>query len=222
MTRSVFDPPFEKLPQSLPIFPLAGALLLPGGRLPLNIFEPRYLAMTEDALATDRMIGMIQPQDSGKNASPPPVYPVGCAGRIVSFAETEDSRYILTLAGLCRFEVKAELPEQRGYRRITPGWERFREDMQGIENGIMDRPRLLRSLQAYFTQVSIQANWDAIKETPDERLVTSLAMICPFQPSEKQALLEAPTLPERAQLMATIIEIAIAGEQGDGDTMSCH
>ena len=226
MMRDRFDPPFESLPEIMPIFPLSGVLLLPGGRLPLNIFEPRYLAMMEDALKADRLIGLIQPfQDDAPQAgfSPNPdaqrplVYNVGCAGRIISFAETEDGRYLITLSGLCRFRVRQELADHRGYRRIVPEWGPFQEDLSEIGDGHVDRAALLQNLQPYFQHVSIQANWEAVQKTPDERLVTSLAMICPFQPSEKQALLETASLSERARLMTMMMKFSIAQEQGDKD-----
>jgi uncharacterized protein len=203
-----------ELPGELPVFPLTGALLLPRGRLPLNIFEKRYLAMFDDALGGDRLIGMIQPSAQA-NAPSPALFSVGCAGRITSFSETGDGRYMVALDGVARFGIAEELPLQRGYRRVVPDWTRFAADV--IEDtGAIDRHRLIELLQAYFRQQSLSANWDAIGQTPDERLVTSLAMICPFQPPEKQALLEAGCLSDRARLMMSLLEIAIAGH-GDSD-----
>jgi uncharacterized protein len=203
-----------ELPGELPVFPLAGALLLPRGRLPLNIFEKRYLAMFDDALGGDWLIGMIQPSARANEPSPA-LFSVGCAGRITSFSETGDGRYMVALDGVARFGIAEELPLQRGYRRVVPDWTRFAADV--IEDtGAIDRHRLIELLQAYFRQQSLSANWDAIGQTPDERLVTSLAMICPFQPPEKQALLEAGCLSDRARLMMSLLEIAIAGH-GDSD-----
>jgi Lon protease-like protein len=196
---------FEDLPVEIPVFPLSGVLLLPRGRLPLNIFEPRYLAMVDDALKGDRLIGMIQPM-----AEPPAVFSVGCAGRIVSFTETDDGRYQLVLAGLCRFRIVRELAMQRGYRRVQPGWQSFAADLNHETCERFDRARFTRILQAYFRRQGLSADWAAIESTPDERLLTSLAMICPFEPQEKQALLEAPTLSERAQIMLTLLEMAVA------------
>src|SRR6267154_1293995 len=166
------------LPDTLPIFPLTGVLLLPRGRLPLNIFEPRYLAMTRDALGGERLIGMVQPnepqQDNrGGGAMNPPVYPIGCAGRITSFTETDDGRYLLTLTG-------AEF----------------------------DRDRFIRGLKGFFTQRQISADWEAIEKAVGEHLINSIAMLCPFAPSEKQALLEAPDLDERARLLIALVEMA--------------
>lgn len=208
MTRSAFDPSFDDLPGSLPVFPLEGALLLPGGRLPLNIFEPRYLNMVQDALAGDRLIGMVQPCDQGDEPGSTEIYQTGCAGRISAFNETDDGRYLITLSGLIRFAVASELPTVRGYRRVVPDYQGFRGDLDE-DGGEIDRGRLLEALGAYFDSNGIEGDWDAIEETPDERLVTSLAMVCPFEPPEKQALLEARTLPERAETMTTILQMSV-------------
>jgi Lon protease-like protein len=221
MSPHPFDPTHDQLPEIVPIFPLTGVLLLPRGKLPLNIFEPRYLAMTDDALAGNRMIGIIQPSDPLSRASVPPVYPIGCAGRITSFSETEDGRYLITLTGVSRFEIAREMPIQRGYRRVAASWERFVDDRDEPGPALFDRTRLVEGLRSYFRIQGISANWDAIEQTPDERLVTSLSMICPFEPSEKQALLECPTLSERAGMMIAIIEMSMLDKR-DGDTMARH
>jgi Lon protease-like protein len=198
------------LPRALPVFPLTGVLLLPRGRLPLNIFEKRYLAMFDDAIGGDRLIGMIQPSDPHSGDMAPPLYSVGCAGRITSFNETGDGRYLVALDGVARFRIGEELPLHRGYRRVIPDWSAYAADL--IEDdGAVDRQRLIELLRAYFRQHQLSANWEAIEQTPDERLVTSLAMICPFEPPEKQALLEAGCLSDRAKLMMSLLEIAIAG-----------
>jgi hypothetical protein len=204
------------LPAILPIFPLTGVLLLPRGRLPLNIFEPRYLAMTRDALAGERLIGMVQPSNPAGSASNPPVYPTGCAGRITSFAETEDGRFLITLTGTSRFRIREELPLLEGYRRVVPEWREFARDLENEDEAGFDRDRLLRGLRAYFQQHQISADWDAVTAVPGERLVTSIAMICPFEPSEKQALLEAPDLDERARLLTAIVEMAVLNRPSDG------
>lgn len=244
MSRNPIDPSPDRLPRQLPIFPLAGVLLLPRGRLPLNIFEPRYLAMVEDALAGDRMIGMVQPTDPACRLREPAVYGTGCAGRITSFAETEDGRYIITLTGVSRFAIMRELEGQRGYRRVAADWDRFSGDLidplerggargSGLGGGVvggglgdgcgLDRPRLLAGLKGYFKMQGLSVDWKAIDGTPDERLVTSLAMICPFSPSEKQALLETPDLPERAKLLIALVEMAILdGHEGDGSGALRH
>lgn len=201
----------------LPIFPLAGVLLLPRGQLPLNIFEPRYLAMTRDALGGDRLIGMVQPSDPNQPAAGnPPVYPTGCAGRITSFTETEDGRYLITLTGLCRFRIREELPLLSGYRRVVPRWDEFAYDLRNPREPAFDRERLVRGLRAYFEKHRIKAEWDAINSVPSERLVTSIAMVCPFEPSEKQALLEARDLDQRAELLTAIVEMAVMGQTADG------
>ena len=213
MSRSAFDPRFEELPEVLPVFPLEGAVLLPGGRLPLNIFEPRYLKMVADTLAGPRLIGMVQPRDDSTEQGSAPIYELGCAGRISDFSETDDSRYLITLTGLIRFTVEQELAEPGSYRRVRPGFARFRGDLEEDE-GLIDRERLLHALGSYFTNNGIEGDWDAIRKTSDERLVTSLAMICPFQPPEKQALLEAVTLLERAETMTAILEMSTHGPGG--------
>jgi len=240
VSRSPFDPDFATLPQVIPIFPLSGVLLLPGGKMPLNIFEPRYLAMVGDAIAGSRVIGLIQPMKSeageeGKpgeasvSGEPVPtgagsvgdaaaVYPTGCAGRITQFSETEDGRYLLTLSGLCRFSVIKELPLHRGYRRVIPGWTDFEADMAAAPApAAIDRDRMVRALKSYFQLNEINANWDAIRDTPDDRLVTSLSMICPFAPSEKQALLECPDTNERARVLTALMEMALLGSRRGND-----
>lgn len=211
-TPDVFAPAFESLPETLPIFPLPGIVLLPRGRLPLNIFEPRYLAMIEDAMGQGRLIGMIQPSSTSEPGGMPPVYAVGCAGRITTFTETEDGRFLITLIGVCRFQVQSEIPLGRGYRRVKPNWLPFRGDLEPEGNGTIDRPRMFAILRGYFRAQGIAANWEAIEQTPDERLITSLAMICPFAPNEKQALLEAKTLSERGKLLTALIEMAQLSE----------
>ena len=204
------------LPDLIPIFPLPGVLLLPRGRLPLNIFEPRYLTMTRDALAGERLIGMIQPLDPVLREENPPLYQIGCAGRITSFTETEDNRYLITLTGVARFRIREELPLRDGYRRIVPDWSAYAGDRAGTAEPEFDRDRLIRGLRAFFHKHGIAADWEAITKTPSERLITSIAMICPFASSEKQALLEAPSLDERARLLCAIVEMAAAGAPQDG------
>lgn len=205
----------DTLPEVLPIFPLSGVLLLPRGKLPLNVFEPRYLAMTEDAWEGDRLIGMVQPSDA-QAPEPPPVWRVGCAGRITDFAKTEDNRFLITLTGVSRFRIKSELPLRRGYRRVRAEWAPFAHDLV-VDHGAIARDRLLQGLHGFFRLHGLNADWDAVRETPDEKLVTLLAMICPFSPSEKQALLEAENLAERARLMIAMVEMA-AAERGQPDS----
>jgi uncharacterized protein len=204
------------LPTTLPIFPLPGVLLLPHGRLPLRIFEPRYLAMTRDALAGERLIGMVQPSDPTVSDANPPVYPIGCAGRITSFTETDDGLFLITLTGISRFRIREELPLLEGYRRVVPEWTDFARDLEADENSGFDRDRLIRGLKGFFQHHQISADWDAIASTPVDRLVTSIAMMCPFDPSEKQALLEASDLDDRARLLTAIVEMAVLNRSSDG------
>lgn len=202
-------PRLEDLPEVFPAFPLTGALLLPGGRLPLNIFEPRYLAMTEDALGEGRICAMIQP-DTRLAATPngPGLYGVGCLGRLCSFSETDDERYLITLHGLARFDVVDEVEMRRGYRRLRGDFSRFADDLDLVATReIADRAGLLEALRSYFDHRGFNANWDAIAAMEDHALVTSLSMVCPFEAAEKQALLEAPTLGERAQTLRTLLRI---------------
>lgn len=215
MSRCIFDPDFEDLPAVLPIFPLPGALLLPGGRLPLNIFEPRYIALVRDVLAGERLIGMIQPNEECRDLGAAKVYDTGCAGRISAFSETDDGRYLITLSGLIRFEIAQELPPLSGYRRVVPDFARYRDDLEA-DTRTIDREGFLETLDDYLKAAGIEGDWDAIKDAESERLVTSLAMICPFGPPEKQALLEAKTLPERVETMTAIMEMAMHEKQAAG------
>jgi len=217
MTTSASSPALTDLPDSLPIFPLAGALLLPGGRLPLNIFEPRYLEMFHDAVQGDRLIGMIQPtEDEVPGAAPPKLYSTGCAGQITDFSETEDGRYLVTLTGLIRFTVSEELPSG-AYRRVRPDYSRFAADPEPSPEHI-EREALLAALRRYFEAQSLQSDWSAIEAAEDESLINSLAMVCPLQPAEKQVLLEAMTLGERADKLRAILEIdALSTGEGGGD-----
>lgn len=203
------------LPPVIPIFPLAGVLLLPGCRLPLNIFEPRYVSMTRDALDGHGLIGMVQPTDPNARAHAPPVYANGCAGRIVEHRDTPDGRILLMLAGLARFRIVEELAATTLYRQVHTDWQGFPADFEEPPEGAVDRPALLSALRRYLDRSGIPADWSAIEAAPDSALVDCLAMICPFQPSEKQALLEAPDLAARARLMASLMEMAtLAGGVG--------
>ena len=202
------------LPDTLPIFPLTGVLLLPRGQLPLNIFEPRYLAMTRDAMAGERLIGMVQPSDPPIREMNPAVYRTGCAGRITSFSETDDGRFLIMLTGVSRFRIREELPLLSGYRRVVPDWTDFAADRSADEAGF-DRARLTQGLRHFFTQRQVDADWSAIDQAPGEHLVTSIAMMCPFAPSEKQALLEAKNLDERARLLTALIEMTASAPPPD-------
>lgn len=214
----VFDPVFEELPRELPIFPLTGVLLLPRGKLPLNIFEPRYLNMVNASLGGARMIGMIQPTGANEGDQPE-VYRTGCAGRLTSFSESEDGRYLITLSGVIRFDFEQELALCDGYRTVVPDWALYRDDLAEDSDAGIDRDRMLRALKGYFAANNVDANWDAITDTPTDRLVNALAMMCPFQPSEKQALLEARTLSDRANVMVALLEMALAAND---DSANLH
>jgi len=199
------------LPETLPIFPLTRALLLPRARLPLNVFEPRYLSMVSAALGQGRFIGMIQPKKAYGDPVPDDaqLYETGCAGRITSFAETDDGRFLITLLGVSRFRVVRELAPVDGYRRVVPDFAPFAGDLDHDPGAAADRKRLVRAVRGYFALRSIDGDWNAINEASDEALVTSLAMICPFEPREKQALLECAGVAERADLLTALMEMAV-------------
>jgi Lon protease-like protein len=202
------------LPIRFPIFPLPGAILLPGGNLPLNIFEPRYLQMTRDAMRTDRVIGMIQPTGGGKEVAD--LYPIGCAGRITSFSETEDGRYLITLTGICRFEVVEELAVDTAYRQVLASFERWQCDLEPPTPSDSLRPPLVGALRGYFDVYEISADWRQVQAAPLAGLVTSLAMICPFEPCEKQALLEAEDPEQRAKVLITLLQMGACGAKDRG------
>ena len=202
------------LPIRFPIFPLPGAILLPGGNLPLNIFEPRYQQMTRDAMRTDRVIGMIQPSGGGKDV--PDLYPIGCAGRITSFSETDDGRYLITLTGICRFEVVEELAVDTAYRQVLASFERWQCDLEPPTPSDSLRPPLVGALRGYFDVYEISADWGQVQAAPLAGLVTSLAMICPFEPCEKQALLEAEDPEQRAKVLITLLQMGACGAKGRG------
>ena len=207
-----FDLGFDELPRIIPIFPLSGALLLPQGKMPLNIFEPRYVKMIQDAIAAERVIGMIQPENTEET---PAIFGTGCMGRITSFSETDDGRLLITLFGVCRFNVIEELPLLNGYRRVVADCHLFRADLTTDHEAEIQRERLLEALRGYLTLKNVDANWEAIEKTDNLNLVTSLAMMCPFEASEKQALLEARAIADRAKIMVTLLEMALL-ESSDG------
>jgi len=203
------------LPDTIPIFPLPGALLLPRARLPLHIFEPRYLAMLDDVLkAPSRLIGMIQPVDT--TAAPARFANVGCAGRVVSFAETEDGRYMITLAGISRFRLGPVVEGFAPYLRTEPDWSRHAGDIGPAETDPgLDRRAFFALLSRAFAPMGLKVDWDALKAAEDELLVSSLAMLCPFDPKDKQALLEAPDLPARRATLEALLEFAARGGGGE-------
>ena len=202
------------LPPTLPIFPLTGVLLLPRSALPLNIFEPRYLEMIDDALSGGRLIGMIQPTESEETVLRPKLSQIGCAGRIVSYRETEDNRYLITLEGLCRFKVKEEISALSAYRQVACDFTAFTADLAQGEDGDFPRERLLQALKDYLSSRDLKADWKSVMTAPAESLVNALAMMCPFEPAEKQALLEAPSWVERVSTLVTLLEIASAPGPG--------
>ncbi|HRY23210.1 MAG: LON peptidase substrate-binding domain-containing protein [Geminicoccaceae bacterium] len=217
-------PGLESLPGRFPIFPLPGAVLLPGGNLPLNIFEPRYLQMVRDAMQTDKVIGMIQPrgQAGGGEAAEgqPPIYGTGCAGRISSFRETEDGRFLITLTGIARFDVAEELAVTTPYRQVVAAFDRWHDDLQPEPPPDALRGDLLTALKGYFERQQIEADWETIKDAPLAGLVTSLVMICPFEPNEKQALLEAANLNAQAELLIALM--CMAGTTGAAEPSVLH
>lgn len=208
-----FHPRMADLPEEIAVFPLPGALLLPQGKLPLNIFEPRYLAMTLDALANGRMFGMIQPDPRLKRGEAGPgLYRIGCLGRLSSFSETDDGRLLITLTGLARFRVIGELPlDEGGYRRVRADYTGFARDLDlGAPPPTIDRAELLGALKPYFRARGIDANWEAIEQMSDATLVTTLAMVCPFEVPEKQALLEAPDPADQADILVALMRMGAA------------
>ena len=203
------------MPAPIPVFPLQGALLLPGTRLPLNIFEPRYLAMIDDALAGHRTVGMIQPKVPEQTVASdhPPLHGIGCAGRIVSFEETGDGRYLIGLRGLCRFDVAEELALHNGYRRVRPNYEPWAGEFGPPEDAAIDREKLGGALKAYLAARQLGADWEAIDKTSTGELISIVAMVCPFSPLEKQALLQSRTLTERAETIISMLTMDSAGTQ---------
>jgi len=215
-----FDPGYRELPAALPIFPLTGAVLIPGGRLPLNLFEPRYLAMTRHALLQPtRLIGMVQPieHNADRNLDPaerPAVQRVGCAGRIVSFQETEEGRYLITLSGLIRFAIRRELPmHENGFRMVEPDFAPFAEDMAERDFEMASKSEFIAAFKAYVEAKQLKVDWDAIKGAPDDHLLVSLAMLSPFSPEEKQSLLECTDLAQLTAMMTALFELAASGRQ---------
>jgi hypothetical protein len=209
MTRSPFIPKFSALPSELPVFPLPGAVVLPGVQLPLNIFEPRYLHMVEGALASDHLIGMIQPV-TGDDEDSPRLQRIGCAGRITSYSETTDGRVILVLTGVCRFQVIEELPLHRGYRRVRPDWERFTIDYHPETQTLPDRAAFVNSLRAYSKLRGVEIPWDDVKSMEDADLVNLLCTHLPLAPDDKQALVESTDLADRAELMQGLMDMSSA------------
>ncbi len=215
--EAAFD--LDSLPKVLPILPLAGVLLLPHAQLPLNIFEDRYLSMTRDALAGHRLIGMVQPvHPEDEDTALPKVYDNGCAGRITSFKETDDGRILITLTGLCRFTITEEqATTDSGYRVVRANYRRFASDLDEPAATRVDRKRLMRALNAFFSQQGYEADWSTVEHASNESLITTLAMTCPFAPNEKQALLEARDTEVRAEIVISLMEMTVLDRTHAGE-----
>jgi len=198
---------YTDLPGSLPLFPLTGAVLLPHGALPLNIFEPRYLEMVDYALTGDRLIGMIQPTEHEDTTLKPKLSQVGCAGKITSFRETEDNRYLITLSGICRFRLTGEMDSTTPWRAGFCDFAAFAGDLAQMGDEDFPRDRLLAALKTYLSSRDMKADWKSVMTAPGEALVNALAMMCPFDPAEKQALLEAQSFQDRASTLMALLEM---------------
>jgi Lon protease-like protein len=211
------------LPAVIPVFPLTGVILLPRTKLPLNIFEPRYLALVDDAMDNYRLIGMIQPRNAGTEATKNlPLTDVGCVGRITEYKETDDGRYLITLTGIARFQVSGERESKNTFRQVAADYAFFAGDLLSTEDPPIPRARLLSALKPYLSDRAMQTDWKSIEEAPAETLVDALCMLCPFEPSEKQALLEAPGLKERVDALITLLEIANASAMPSGGSPSIN
>ncbi|WP_297772135.1 LON peptidase substrate-binding domain-containing protein [uncultured Roseovarius sp.] len=205
------------LPEIIPIFPLPGALLLPRSCLPLHLFEPRYLAMLDDTLKTPgRLIGMVQPNRVPGREGGTGLHSIGCVGRVTQFSETEDGRYMITLTGLSRYRIADEVEGFTPYRRAKVSWAGFERDMGPADGDPgFDRSAFMNILARYFQARELQTDWDSLKEAEDELLINSLSMLLGFEPEDKQALLEAPSLSTRRETLVTLIEYALRG--GDNE-----
>jgi hypothetical protein len=205
----------EQIPATLPIFPLTGAVLLPRGQLPLNVFEQRYLAMVDASLAGARFIGMIQPTGNEEKIPRPSLSKVGCAGRITNFQETDDGRYLIVLTGVCRFRVIEELAVATPFRQVRPNYAPFVSDLAADAPADFPRERLLGALKDYLALRELKADWKSVISAPPETLVNALAMLCPFGPAEKQALIEAPGWTERVETLMILLEMASSPATGN-------
>ena len=205
-----YAPKFEEMPETIPVFPLTGALLLPHGDMPLNIFEERYLNMVDDVMKGSRLIGMIQPRQENTGQDPQAsLYQMGCAGKIVDFTQTPDGRYEIVLTGICRFTVEEEIDTTRGYRLVKPDWSMHPEDTQPNPCFDLDREAFKPLLKSYFEHEQMACDWEAVDRASDQHLITCLAMACPFGSQEKQALLEAPDCAKRAEIFMTMMQMIV-------------
>lgn len=199
------------LPETMPVFPLAGVLLFPRWSLPLNIFEPRYLNMVDDAMAGHRIIGMIQ--SNGDDRIHPSLAATGCAGRITSYSETDDGRYLISLTGICRFNIAEELDVPTPYRQVRPDWTAFAHDLIAApESSLPDRLDLTNSLKRYTRINAMEVDWEAIENAPMETLINALCAGCPFSTVEKQALLEAPSVADRGHTLIALLDMDMPGD----------
>ncbi len=203
------------LPDTIPVFPLPGALLLPRSRLPLHLFEPRYLAMLDDVMKTSsRLIGMVQPYDAPGEAGK--LHSIGCAGKLTAFSETEDGRYMITLSGASRFRIVEEVEGFTPYRRCKLNWQGFSRDLGPVEkDDTFDRATFMKALNRFLADRGLSTDWDSLTEAEDELLINSLSMLCPFTPEDKQALLEAPSLSTRRETLLTLMEYSLRGGNGE-------
>ena len=240
MAGGIFDPEFDQLPMRIPIFPLPSALLLPGGQLPLNIFEPRYLAMVRHALATPtRLIGMVRPLDhcAGGNiandgiandnraneniandggADAAGLFETGCAGRLSFFQESDDGRFVIALNGVCRFHRLCQELDPNGFLLADVDWQPFANDLR-VDVSALDRDPLIKVMKRYFDMKGFETDWTQIENSDNHQLLATLSMICPFEVAEKQALLEADTMAKRADLLIAMMEMALHDETGGND-----
>jgi hypothetical protein len=230
MASGIFDPELHQLPMRIPIFPLPSALLLPGGQLPLNIFEPRYLAMVTHALATPtRLIGMVQPLyhhagDDMSNdnlaidelADDPGLFETGCAGRLSFFQESDDGRFVIALNGVCRFHRLRQEPDPNGFLVADVDWQPFANDLR-VDVSALDRDPLIKVMKRYFDMKGFETDWAQIENSDNHQLLATLSMICPFEVAEKQALLEADSMAKRANLLIAMMEMALHDETGGND-----
>ena len=225
MASGIFDPELHQLPMRIPIFPLPSALLLPGGQLPLNIFEPRYLAMVTHALATPtRLIGMLQPFDhhavgnttNDDMADDPGLFETGCAGRLSFFQESDDGRFVVALNGVCRFHRLRQELDPNGFLVADVDWQPFANDLR-VDLSALDRDPLISVLKRYFDMKGFETDWTQIENSDNHQLLATLSMICPFEVAEKQALLEADSMAKRADLLIAMMEMALHDETGGND-----
>jgi Lon protease-like protein len=206
-----------ELPALIPLFPLDGALLLPRCQLPLNIFEPRYLAMVDDALKGERLVGMVQPDPDANTVAVPSLADVGCVGRITEVAESGDGRYLMNLTGVARFRIVRELGVLTPYRQAQVDYAFGDDFVPNTGADAVDRKGLLRTFAEYLQARNLEADWESVNEAPNEALVNGLSMMAPFGPREKQALLEAADLRTRAEILVAVTEMALARTTGEGE-----